>query len=273
VTTRQYKRPPVVERAVSVTGDVSEQAFQERVEAWAEAVQEALPVHTRKVEWEILIREDNQVPVLDEDGTKMRIVHQFWPSDPAKTKPPWCLQLWPTRLVVNLRRGDGRDLRGFADLDRLACDWIPRWGQHFGVRDVSKVVLEYWNRLSVDTVPEFATREVVHLDKLITVFSTIPGPAGSMIVSPYKCTCGLLVKRGNEVYQCQVRVEGLANAKPATVQVHFRADTADRAALVPTAVSPVLSALHGLVGEMFEGFFTTEAKEAFGCHDIPDAQP
>jgi hypothetical protein len=272
VTTKQYKRPPVVERAVSVTGDVSEQAFQERVDTWAEAVQDALPVHTRKVEWEILIRDDNQVPVLDEDGTKMRLVHQFWPSDPKETKASWCLQLWPSRLAVNLRRVNDRDLRSFQDLDRLACDWIPRWGQHFGVRDVSKVVLEYCNLLSVETVPEFATKDVVHLDKLITVFSSIPGPAGSMITNPYKCMCGLLVKRDNEEYRCQVRVEGLASAKRATVQVHFRADTADRAALAPAAISPTLSALHGVVREMFEGFFTTEAKEVFGCHDLPNAQ-
>jgi hypothetical protein len=113
---------------------------------------------------------------------------------------------------------------------------------------------------------------VVQLDKLITVFSSIPGPVGSMIVDPYQCTCGLRVQRDKEEYRCQIRVEGLAKVKHAVVQVHLRADKADCEGLVPTAISPVLSVLHSLVGEMFEGVFTKEAKEAFEPDDIPTPQ-
>lgn len=260
----RYKKPPIVERVATVTGNFSDSPvdlFFSRIESWKDIVRKEFPIHDPLTEWLLNVAERNGVPLFDEAEPEVQITHRFSRRNEHGQRL-WSMRCPPDRLTLNLHAEDNIP-HDFEELYGAVKDWLPRWADHFGVTTFSRVQLDYVNLLGPRTTPDFVARDGgIQVQRLLEVFGKIPGKHKS-IIAPYDCKVGLLI----EPNRCAAHIHVHAvRSKEGTL--HVRVDLQVVAGHdVPLAgVNDALSELrysHDVLIEQFLAIFTEEAKASF----------
>ena len=250
-----YKNGPVYERAVCVLTSIPEDTFLDRLERWKEIAASELPVTTKFADREISLPEEwEKQPV-----QKISIRHRFWSQDPKKEHADWCIQLSPDRFIVNLRRKDHNDQRGFAELKNFFDEWLNKWLNCFESPKINCVKLEYWNRINKDTVPDFANESYIEVKDIFSLFRSMPMPKrAKKYITPYQYEANWDAELEEKPYRLSASIRAVPS-KIMTLQTHFLAECEIQ------NNSPVgeLDQLHVLVHDLFDSVFTKEVKEIF----------
>ncbi len=247
---------PVYERAICIYACIPEDQFLEGLEVWKEAVSSEFPVYTRFADQEITLSRDGAQPPVQ----KISIRHRFWSADPQQEHADWCIQLAPDRFIVNLRREGSEDRKGFAVLREFFGKWHIQWMSCFGSPALKHVKLEYWNRINKDTVPGHAIDNYVEVKDIFTVFAETPMPqSATKYVVPYQYQANWETADTPKPFRLSAGIKALSS-KPMTLQAHFQAGID---LLETEAPGDKLDRLHRLLLEVFDAFFTSEAKELF----------
>jgi hypothetical protein len=140
----------------------------------------------------------------------------------------------------------------------------PSWKEEFGITKVKKLQLVYLNVLNQATLPEFHDGNSLFLDRVLTVFSTIPGEH-ECLMPP--CDCRVTVR--------------LSEPENAALEIHLKDSPSERGmrlrlnvgVKLPSAdasletVASLLDLCHKRIVERFELLFTAEARNSFKSLD------
>jgi hypothetical protein len=182
-----YRNPPVVERVASVYANVSEELFEERFDDWKALVEADYPVYEPLKEWLILVEEKEGIPLLDTAHPELRVTPRF-SQKPSKDGFDWSVRCPVGQLTMNMHSGSWEGAnRRYQHLRNEYGKWLPRWMEHFEVKELTSLNLHYVNLLNHETVPEFFSPDGgLLLNKLLTMFSSVPGEH-ECIIQPYDC--------------------------------------------------------------------------------------
>ena len=260
----RYKNPPVVERVLSIVGDIKTETFYSQFESWRTLVTETFPEYDPIKEWMIKIEQNKEgMPLLGQGLPEVKITHRFWRRNELG-KRFLSMRILPDKMTLNLHREEGRP-HTYEELRHEVEQWFPRWYNHFGLTGCSTVQLHYVNILSPQVTPQLTDREgSVLVGKALKVFSGVPTRHHG-IIPPYDCQMGLSIDPKRDC-AFHLRVRGLlaSSAQGSAVRVDFVAHI-DKGIGGLSLSSVVVEAdfLHQVMVEHFEAIFTDEAKQGF----------
>lgn len=254
-----YRKPPIIERVVSVVGDVSDETFYSKFESWKEIILPRFPDYDPLKEWTVNIESSEGVPVVGD----VVVNHRFWRKT-EKGKRYLSMRLLPNMLTLNLHGETGKPRR-FEELYAELVMWLPQWITHFGIKGCREVALDYINLLSRATTPSFVNKEGgLAIGALLNVFTGMPGRHKG-IIPPYDCQMGLMIDEKKPVIFA-VRVQDTMT-KPdmgTAVRVDLRAQLVkDKPVLTLGQVLAETEFLHTVIIEQFEAIFSETAKKSF----------
>src|SRR4051812_45863112 len=96
-----YKKPPVIERVVSVVADITEENFYSRFESWRAIIQSEFPDYDPIKEWKLSIKMKEDVPVLDDSLPEIEVTHRFWKLNEHGQRF-MSMRVIPNQLTLNL---------------------------------------------------------------------------------------------------------------------------------------------------------------------------
>jgi uncharacterized protein (TIGR04255 family) len=255
---KRYRKPPLTERVVSLGFSMDEENFQTKLDSWTAIMRQAFPESEIHTQWEIQVAEKNGMPYIPKDKQKITTKYQFWQrKGPQKDR---CIQVWRDRISFNLLSPIG-DPRSYQDLQALYAEWCPKWADHFSVRSVSGVNLEYVNILSKETVPSFCQASRINIGEILTAFCA-PGPLKNLI-PPFKFQFNF--DASTQDFPMHVRV-ALTNQKTEEISLRllFRAATEKPGREVSLDAIPLeMDTAHSIILAEFDAFFTEKAKTSF----------
>lgn len=259
-----YKKPPIIERAASVTAKISEEVFHQRFEGWKAIVRKEFPDYDPIQQWLLNFKQDGEVPTLEDAPARVLVTHRFWKRN-AENKRFMSMRILPNRLTINLHPEKG-DPHHFEELRESLMRWLPQWSSHFGTTEFTIVQLDYINLIAVETTPQFVDGKTgaVLIGEALEVFSGVPGRHQGLI-APYDCEIGIVIDKTRPSV-LRMHVHGL-EFRPVLgggVRVDFQA-VSDRNARPLTApeVASETEFLHDAVIEKFDTVFTAKAKASF----------
>ncbi len=257
-----YRSPPVVERAISVAGEIDAVRYETRIEQWREIVSAEFPEYDPVPQWTLNLKQENGVPLFDSSPPEVHILHRYWRKSRGG-KRAWCIQIRPNLISVNLLR-EPHDSHRFEEIAAVLAEWLPRWQQHFEVVPIRGVTIEYVNVISHETTPQFATPRAVDISKAFALFSSVPIPNYGL-KPPYNCEITLICDKDMPC-DLNIHVAGLTKeeSKHPAVQIRFRASTAaaSKKLTVTSAIAEVFFA-HSKIIDAFERLFTSDARQSF----------
>ena len=255
---KNYSKPPLTERVISLGFSMDEEHFQTKLDTWTGVMRQAFPESEIHTQWEIQVGQKNGMPFIPKDKQKITTKYQFWQRKGSQKDR--CIQVWRDRISFNLISPIG-DSRSYNDLQALYAEWCPKWASHFAVRAVRGVNLEYVNILSKETVPAFCQGNRINIGELLTAFSA-PGPLKNLI-PPFKFQFNFDASTSD--FPMQVHVS-LTNQKTDDIALRllFRAATEQPNREVPLdAITQEMDTAHSIILAEFDAFFTDKAKNSF----------
>jgi len=272
ISTVRYKKPPVIERALTVHVNLSEEAFALKMDSWKGILQEEFPHSEILTEWTLGITEKHGMPVLDPARQTITLRQTFWKMANSNQKDHG-MQLWKDRISFNLLGTPGNP-RQYKDLQDFVGEWSPRWAAHFGIDQCTGVTLQYVNLLSEVTLPSFIEgRTTLKLGEVLTIFRGLPNPTGNLVQSPFNLLVNMDCKNWDPPARFAVQCNS-AEAQPTIthqgqgvipiLHLHFIASShlAGRTILIKD-VPEEARAMHDLIVSHFEAYFTDAAKASF----------
>jgi uncharacterized protein (TIGR04255 family) len=256
-----YKKPPIIERVISVVADISEENFYSRLESWKAIVQSDFPDYDPIKAWNLNIQMKGDVPVLEDSLPEVEVTHRFWKLNDHGQRF-MSMRVLPNQFTLNLHP-EPEQPHAFDELLRAFENWLPRWLSHFGGNGCQTIVLNYINLLSARTTPQFIANGGVKLGGVLSVFVGLPGRFTN-IIPPYDCQIGLMIDAQKPAL-FQMRVVGLpSNEEGPSVRVDFQAQIIKNSAcLTQNQVLAEAQFLHHIIREQFEALFTEAAKKTF----------
>jgi hypothetical protein len=260
----RYQKAPIIERALTVTADISQENFFARFEDWKNVIHEKFPEYDPVNDWRMKIetREDG-TPLLTEVQPELVITHRFWRRD-KKGNRFMSMRLLPNYLTLNLHRDSERD-HTFDELHAEFANWLPLWMSHFGATACDTVQLSFINLISCHTTPQFIDGDgSIQVARVLRVFAGIPSQHLG-IIPPYDCQIGLMIDPDRPA-MFSLRVLAVTIAKDGTPAIRVDLNAA------VTKPKPSLSAfqalseatfVHTVIRNQFEAIFTDEAKKSF----------
>jgi len=249
-----------VERILGIYADIDPIAFEEKLPEWQMIVRDSYPISRPISEWTIDIKEVNGIPVLQETVPKAEIIYLLWKRHPQK-KQVNGMRLRPSRLVFHLCRDDDK-VHDFEEVYDEMEAWSGKWMQHFEVKALKGITLEYINRLNAKTTPQFMLPDGrLQIARAFLMFANIPGRYKSL-TSPYECKMRLAI---DEKKPCFFDVRVTAQEGPYTdVRIDFVVNTTavGKAINLDEALAEIRWG-HDIMLEEFGCFFTDEAKASF----------
>ncbi len=242
------------------------ESFEANIERWKQKVIPEYPAEEPLIEWLVEMEEKDGVPLFDTLAPKLRITHRFSKKSKADGFD-WSIRCPIGKFTMNMHSHPGSERR-YGHLRKEFSKWLPLWMEHFGVERGEVLILGYINVLRRDITPQFFNNEGgLELDKVLRVFSSIPGKHESL-VPPYDCR--VTVNLGNEpARKLGIRVKD-ATTPENGVAIKVTLDTMAQLS-GDGGVSEILELLdwsHERIIERFEQVFTDEAKASF----TPEAQ-
>jgi len=259
-----YHSPPVVERVASVYAEVAEELFEDRFDDWRAFVEADYPLYEPLKEWLILVEEKDEIPLLDTARPELRITQRF-SKKPSREGFDWSIRCPAGQLTMNMhsKTCEGQ-IRRYHHLREEYEKWLPKWMEHFGAKELKKVNLHYVNILNRETVPGFFSPDGgLLLNKLLTMFSTVPGEH-ECIVQPYGCQVAVKL-RDREESTFLIEVASMpGHGHDVAVKVDFVVQTPLSATECdPRSVLALLDWEHEHIVKRFEVVFTPEARASF----------
>jgi len=196
-----YRRPPVVERVLSVYTSMPDEIFESRFEDWRTLVAPEYPAYEPLKQWLILVKDREQeegLPLFDTMQPELRITPRF-SKKTSKEGFDWSIRCPPGQLTVNMHsRPDQGLTRRYGNLRSEFGRWLPRWIENFSVESASKIAAHYVNLVNRHTVPKFVTEKgELLLGDVLTVFSRIPGQH-EYLVAPFDCKATVQLQGDNK---------------------------------------------------------------------------
>jgi hypothetical protein len=263
-----YRRPPVIERVLSVWADMSDEIFESHFEDWRAIVTPEYPVYEPLKQWLISVRETDRegeegLPLFDPTQPELRITPRF-SKKTSKEGFDWSIRCPPGQLTVNMHSSPDQGLtRRYATLRAEFARWLPLWIETFSVKSASKINVAYVNLINRDTVPKFVNEKgELELSQVITVFS-IPGKH-EHIVPPFDCKVTLQL-HGEHSSLLRLTVNDWPDAKLApAVRLDFAVDVRDpKVGASVEGIMALLDWCHERIIERFEVVFTPKVKQTF----------
>lgn len=262
-----YRRPPVIERVLSVYTGMADEIFESRFEQWRALISPEYPNYEPLKQWLILMKDrerDEGLPLFDTMQPELRITPRF-SKKTSKEGFDWSIRCPAGQLTVNMHsRPDQGLTRRYGTVRAEFARWLPIWIEKFSVTTTSKITAHYVNLINRDTVPTFTTPTgELLLGQVLTVFSRIPGQHEHLI-APFDCKATLQLKGdNNSLLRLNVRDWSNPQLGPA-VRVDFVVEIHEPK--VGTSVDGIMSLLdwcHERIVERFEVVFTDDAKKTF----------
>ena len=268
----RYKKPPIIERALTVTADVTQENFFARLEDWKLLIHEKFPEYDPINDWRVNIetREDG-TPLLTDVQPELLITHRFWRRD-RKNRRFLSMRLLPNQFTLNIHRDSDGD-HNFRELHDEFSNWLPQWMSHFGATGCETVSLNYINLISHITTPQFVdVNGSIQVGKALRVFAGIPSQHMG-IIPPYDCQMGLMIDpKRPAMFSLRVVVVAIAKQNSPAIRVDLNAYVAKlKPSLTAFQALSEADFLHSVIKAQFEAIFTDFAKETFEpVAELPD---
>ncbi|HXT41689.1 MAG TPA: TIGR04255 family protein [Candidatus Angelobacter sp.] len=262
---RKYKRPPIVERAFSVGVQIDEELFHRRIEEWKDLLQKSFPEMETITEWQIKVTQKDGMPSFDQNHQRMSLKHRFWKGGQSNRDKG--IQVWRDRVAFNLVGGPANP-RHYEELEEFSHDWLPRWADHFEVKTLRGITLEYVNFISFQTVPKFASENKIDLKNILNFFSNLPGP-GKTLIPPYNFEINLGITETPPM-RFSAHLQNIESQPGSTLalRLDFKATTEGLGRKISLdEVKNELRLAHDLILQEFEAYFTVQARDSFGPYD------
>jgi hypothetical protein len=259
-----YKRPPIVERVLTVIADIPLENYFARFEDWKNLIHDKFPEHDLITNWQLNVetREDG-TPLLTDVQPELTITHRFWRRSPKGGKF-LSMRLLPNQLTMNLHPV-GKDDHRFEELFAEFSYWLPLWLSHFGGKECAMVSLNYINLISHQTTPQFSAPEGgINIGHALRVFAGLPGKHMG-IIPPYDCQIGLMIDpKRPATFALRVAAVGIGKENSLAIRVDFNAAVMKpKPCLSPNQALSEAEFLHTVILGQFESIFTEEAKKSF----------
>jgi hypothetical protein len=259
-----YKKPPIVERVLSATANITQENFFARLEEWKHVIGEKFPEYDPLNDWRVNIetREDG-TPLLTEIQPELLITHRFWRRD-KENRRFLSMRLMPNQLTLNIHPAPEGD-HLFKELHEEFSNWLPQWMTHFGATGCETVSLNYINLISQITTPQFVdVNGSIQIGKALRVFAGIPSQHMG-IIPPYDCQMGLMIDPEKPaMFSLRVVVVALAKYNSPAIRVDLNAYVAKpKPSLTAFQALSEADSLHNVINAQFEAIFTDIAKKSF----------
>jgi hypothetical protein len=257
-----YKRPPIIERVLSVTADIPLENYFARFEDWKLLIHDKFPEYDPITDWHLNIetREDG-TPLLTDVQPELRITHRFWRRN-SQGKRFLSMRVLPNQLALNLHP-EAKNPHRFEELHTEFSNWLPQWLSHFGGNACDMVALNYINLISQHTTPQFINAEGgIQIGRVLRVFAGLPGQHMG-IIPPYDCQMGLMIDpKRPATFAMRVSAVTIAKQNSLAIRVDFNAVVA-KPSQTPFQALSEAEYLHKVIVDQFESVFTDEAKKSF----------
>jgi hypothetical protein len=259
-----YKKPPIIERVLSVTADIPLENYFARLEDWKARIHDRFPEHDPITDWNLKIeaREDG-TPLLTDVQPELTITHRFWHRN-SKGKRFLSMRLAPNQLTMNLHPEE-TDTHHFEELHAEFSNWLPLWLSHFGGNACDTVALNYINLISHQTTPQFINHDGgIQIGRILRVFAGLPNPLMG-IIPPYDCQMGLMIDpKRPATFAMRVMAVAMGKQQSLAIRVDFNAVVAkSKPCLNPIQALSEAEFLHNVIIGQFESVFTDIAKTSF----------
>ena len=121
----KYKKPPIVERVLTITGDLTPEVFYSKFEGWKEFVQPHLAHYDAIKDWKLNVQVKDGVPIFTEAQPEVQITHRFSRNNEAGKKLV-SMRVLPNQLILDLHHDAGKP-HYFEELFIETEKWIPQW--------------------------------------------------------------------------------------------------------------------------------------------------
>lgn len=258
-----YKRPPVVERVATLRVEMTEEDFEAKYDDWREIVQAEFPVDESLKEWLILVEEKEGIPLLNSARPELRITPRF-SLKPSTEHFDWSIRCPVGQFTMNMHSRSGHSSeRRYQNLSASYEKWLRLWLSHFHVQKLQSLSLHYVNILNRETVPDFYQGNQFLLDRVVSVFTKIPGEH-EYLVPPYSSKVNVKLRdREDSILRIELETCGKPGDDPA-VKLDLVVESA--IAEGPWSADGILELLdwqHDRILDRFEAVFTPEAKKCF----------
>lgn len=258
-----YKRPPVVERVATLRAEMTEEEFEARYDDWRDLVQADFPVDESLKEWLLLVEEKEGIPLLSSARPELRITPRF-SLKPSKEQFDWSIRCPVGQFTMNMHSKPGqRAGRRYQNLRADYEKWLRRWLEHFQVRKLESLSLHYVNVLNRETVPDFYMGNQFHLDRVVSVFTQVPGDHECLIPPYYSMANVKLRDHENSILRIELETCGKPGGEPAVKLDLVVTTVFDESAWSPEGILGLLDWQHERILERFEAVFTPEARKSF----------
>lgn len=260
---KHYAKPPVVERVVTLRVDMTEEEFEARYDDWREIVQAEFPIDESLKEWLILVDEKEGIPLLSSARPELKITPRF-ALRPSSEHFDWSIRCPVGQFTMNMhsKPNQGNDRR-YQHLSVAYEKWVKRWINHFQVSKFRSLSLHYVNILSRETVPDFYQGNQFLLDRVVSVFTKVPGDH-EYLVPPYYSVANVKLRgRDNSMLRIELETWGKPGDDPA-VKLDLVVETSIvDGSCTAEQILELLNWQHERILERFEVVFTPEAKKSF----------
>ncbi len=254
----KYRRPPLIERAVSIGYSIEEEPYQLKLDSWTAGIKKDFSEASVQNKWEIEVAEKNGMPYLPKDKQKITTKYQFWRSTGGEKDH--CIQVWRDRVSFNLLRTNDHP-RTYEDLRVFIHEWSAKWARHFEISSFRGATLEYVNIISTQTMPLFCKSREIPIGDILTTFR-VPGPIQNL-APPYRFLFYLNHKQGELPVRLRVKLEDTPGE--VALRLNFTASTEKPERDVGLdAMLKEVDVMHDVILGEFEAFFTEKAKDSFG---------
>jgi uncharacterized protein (TIGR04255 family) len=253
----KYKRPPIIERLVSVRARVKQEVFDAGFDEWREWVENEFPVYEPLKRWKLNLKETNGIPT--EIAPELQLTPRF--SEKSSKKGfGWSIRCPSDQFTMNMHSSHHEN-RSFSDLRARFPTWLEKWVEHFQVTDFVGLTVHYVNILDQTTVPAFFDEHGLDITKVLNIFFQIPG-GNEEFTSPLNCkvTIKLLGEPGGEL---TIHAMDRQNVAEPSLILNLIVTTPLKERQNIDEIMELVDWCHDRIVERFEVILTDEAKKSF----------
>lgn len=258
-----YKKPPILERALVIHAQVPEERFHFAADSWAAELQPEFPESKIVSEWTLKVTEKDGMPVLDPTRQTLTLRQTFWRMKGERKDHG--IQLWPDRISFNLFGSPGEP-RSYEELEAFAERWIGRWARHFEVEVFERITLQYVNLLSESTLSKFVIKKSLQIGEVLKMFENIPGELHTLH-PPFDFQFNMDGETAEPLSRFGAHCLALKQDSVDDVPVmHLRFTATTHIGKHSASLKKVTTEarlMHDLILRQFEAFFTDRAKATF----------
>ena len=253
----RYKRPPIIERVVSLRAEMDQNVYDRGFDEWQEWVQKEFPVSEPVKNWHVNIQRKNGIP--SDFSSELQITPRFSEKSAAQGFD-WSVRCPIGQLTMNMHSGP-KNNRNYLDLRERFPSWLEKWISHFKVEKFTDLVVHYVNRLDSTTLPSFVKNGQLEIDKVLRIFFNI-STKNEDFTSPIDLQLTLILK-GEPEGRLFIHLEDASHDSNPALTLNLVVSTSLRKGQSTSEILSLVDWCHTRLVERFELIFTDEAKLTF----------